>query len=570
MLTNKSNVLFCSAVKRAGLLVLPCLVACSGAASPAGDGSGGQGGDGGGDSTTTPEPSLGTFKPGPGGLRRLTVEQYKNALNDLLGVDPTSPIEADEVINGFASIAATRLTLSAPSVEAFETAALGTASKALGDSTKRSRFITCTPKGSTDDACALAAVKAFGRRAWRRPLTDDEAERYADVARTASSMLGDFYKGLSYAVAGLLQSPYFLYRNELGNIDLGASDGRKRLDGYELATRLSFFFWNTTPDDELLDEAEAGGLDDAAGVKRQIGRLLASDRATRAPRAFFNELLGLNGLDKLPHVKALYPKVTDTLGASMREETLRTLEDAFVSGQSWNDTFTRHDTFLNEELANLYGIKGVSGSAFKAAKLPSDGPRMGLLGQGSFLASHAHPTSTSPTLRGKAIRQTFLCNDIPAPPANVKAEIPENDPNADQKTLRERLSAHRENDACRSCHAIMDPIGLALENFDALGEYRTMDSGKPIDATGDLDDTKFNGASELSKVLAAREDVNQCLVNNLFRYALGHVETDDEAAALAHLAQLWNDKQHDVKALFSLLAAHDSFTFVTSPEQGSN
>jgi hypothetical protein len=561
-----------------GMFCLSSLLACSEATTDSDGNNADSGGDNGGDtggasggSSTTPTPSLGSFVPGAAGLRYLTSEQYKNSLFDLLGAEPGASLAVDEVVSGFASIAAARNTIPTTTVEAFETSALSVASKSLQDKTKRSALVACTPKGSSDETCATAFVKSFGRRAWRRPLTDDEAKRYVDVANKAAVALNDFYKGLEYAMAGLLQSPYFLYRSELGKRENAATDGRVRLDGFELATRLSYFVWNSTPDEDLLKAAENGDLDNADGVRKQMERMLKANQANRAPRVFFAEMLRLNSAVPLVHAKEVFPKVSDTLGSAMREETLRTMEDAFSKGQSWPELFTRRDTFVNEELANLYGIKGIKGFDFKATTLPDDGKRMGILGHASFLATHSNPRASSPTKRGVAIRQTFMCDDIPAPPPDVSAIIPENAPNQAQKTLRERLAAHRDNPKCRSCHEVIDPVGLALENFDGLGEYRNTDAGKSIDASGDLDGDRFNDAADLFKILAKRPQVNRCLVNNLFRYALGHIESDGETPALEHLSKMWDDQNHNLKSLFSMLVVHDSFTHVTAtPPSGGN
>ena len=525
-------------------LVTALASACSGSIEPGARSSSGSGpppppgGDprGGAAAPSLPPPAQAMFKPGPASLRRLTQPQYANSIRDLLGEDVNVPggFEADTVLSGFASIGAALTTVSSSAAEKYEAAAMTIAEQVLGDPARRSRVVGCTPAGPGDEACARSFMASFGRRAWRRPLSTEEIDRYVALAKQAGTSLNDGWKGLTYALAGVLQSPNFLYRVELGTAVPGMANVRA-FDDWELATRLSFFLWNTTPDDALLDAAQNKKLT-AGGLRQQALRLLDSPRARVAVKAFFHELLRLDGTEDLEQSPANFKEVTATLGAAMREETLRFLEDVVLSpAGDFRQAFDAPSTFVNKELATLYGLPAPAGTDFQKVALPDDGLRLGLLGQSSFLALNAHETTTSPTRRGKFVRESVLCHEIPAPPPDVDASLPPDPPGGGPRTMRERLAVHN-GPTCTPCHERMDPIGLAFENFDAIGKFRSQDAGKPIDASGDIDGVTFKGPRELGAVLRAHPDLETCLVRSVYRYAMGHIETADQEVLIKHIA----------------------------------
>jgi hypothetical protein len=483
----------------------------------------GPGGPGGG---AVAPPAAG-FAPGPATLRRLTRAQYANAIRDLLGPDITVPgdFEPDTVLSGFASIGSSLTTISATAAEKLESAAGSIATQAFSDPARRSRLVACQPTAAVDEACARAFVTTFGRRAWRRPLQAEEVDRYTAIATQGASMAGDFWSGLGHALSGLLQSPHFLYRVEIGRP--GVVAGHRHFDSWELASRLSFFFWNSTPDDALLEAADRGALTRPDALRREAERLLASPRGRGVVRSFFYELMRLDGLDDLEQSPANFPRATRTIGPAMREETLRLLEEVVLSPDGdYRRVFDAPFTFVNRELAQLYGLPA-AGADFVRTALPAAGLRQGLLGQSSFLATNAHEATTSPTRRGKFVREVLLCHEIPAPPPDVDASLPEEKPGDAPRTMRQRLSGHNAP-ACTACHARMDPLGLAFENFDALGAERTRDAGQMIDPSGDLDGQRFAGPRELATLLRGHPDVELCLVRNLYRYALGRLEIPGE------------------------------------------
>jgi hypothetical protein len=533
-------------------------------AGGSGTGGSGAGGSGTGGSGGTSPPA---FVPAPATLRRLTLDQYANTVRDLLGQSITLPtdLEPDTSLNGFASIGAARTAFSPRAIEQFETAALALSQQALADPTMRAALVTCTPTAAVDDACARKVVTSLGRRAWRRPLTPDEVNRYTAVATQASTTLMDFWNGLRFAVAGILQSPHFLYREELGT-PVAATPSQRAFNGFEIATRLSYFAWGTTPDDLLLTAAEAGTLASDAGIREQADRLLASPRARAATEIFFNELLHLADLDDLPQVATVYPQVSPTLGASMRGETLRVLEDlAWNTASDFRDVLDTRSTFLNAELAKLYGVPAPAGTGFVKTTLPSDGMRLGLLGQGSFLALNAHVDSTSPTRRGKFIREVLLCQAVPPPPPDVDTTLPPNTGTMGL-TMRQRLEKHRALPACAACHQIMDPIGLGLENFDGVGAFRTSEVGQTIDASGNLDGVAFRDARELAAALKNHADFASCLTRSVFRFATGHVETAGEEPTVLAISKNVAADGYRFRSLLLGLVMSPSFRVTGAPE----
>jgi hypothetical protein len=513
------------------------------------------------------DPSV--FVPAQGGLRRLTSTQYRNSVMDLFGPAalPTTTFEADSALSGFISIAAARLALSATLTEQFESAALEIAHTALSDTAGRATLLGCTPAGVTDEACTSAFLGKIGRRAWRRPLTASELSSLTALVAPIQTDLNDYYGGLEYGVAALLQSPHFLYRQELGTPD-PANPGFARFDDYELATRLSFFLWNTTPDDELLDAADAQQLTTTDGFNAQITRLLASPRAGDAVQNFFTEYFRLNDLDSLPQLPATFPQNTATIGPAMREETARFMANiALAPNVDYRTMFDSRETFVNAELAELYGLPAVAGTDFVAVTLPDDGLRAGYLGQASFLALNAHATTTSPTYRGKFIQEMLRCRAVPPPPMNVPP-LPD-DATAGEQTMRQKLAMHREVEPCRTCHELMDPMGLAFENFDAMGVYRTMDAGQVIDASGELNGQPFNGPRELVAILRNDPLVGQCAARNLYRYAMGHVEgaEGNEEPAITQIVGAFEGAQFQFTSLVQAIVTSPAFSTAALPSQ---
>ena len=515
-------------------------------------------------------PSTGTtdaeLELAPPVLPRLTATQYRNSLVALFGASiPDTPVEPDTNPHLFYSIGATSTTLSELGAQQYEQAADAVTHWIFGDAGRRAALVGCQP-AAPGDACVSEFLTRFGRRALRRPLADDELARWVGVATTLAQP--DAWEGLRLAVAGLLQSPYFLYRVELGEPDPSAP-GRRRLTGFEMASRLSFLLWDMLPDDALLDAAAHGDLDDADGVAAAAERLLAEERAHQTIQAFFGQFLDLGRLDDVTRDATNYPSWSPTMAASMRTEVEMLVDDVVTNGGDARSIFSTHTTFVNAELAALYGVDapGADATTFVPVELAADGPRAGLLTLGAFLTMNAHETQTSPTARGKYVRERVLCQSVPPPPANVNTKL---DPNEGEtpKTLREQLEEHRNNPACAGCHAFMDPPGLLFENFDSVGAYRTTQAGDlPIDASGDLDGKPLDDAGDLAALLEEDPRVASCMVKQLYRHAQGRLETKGETPALDDLDADFATAQYDFRTLVVALVTHDAFRSLAEPKE---
>jgi len=501
--------------------------------------------------------------PEPTTLRRLTNTQFSNSVKDLLGESIVIPgeLDPDERFFGLLALGASRTAFSPRGVENVESSAYLIAEQAM-EPERRDTLLPCQPSGAVDAACASQFVAEFGRRAWRRPLTSNEVERMTSLATEAAETLGDFYDGLEFAIAGLLQAPDFLYRVELG---VPGSDGEllHHFNDYEMASRLSFLLWNTTPDDELLDAAEAGELTTESGLLLQTERLLDSPRATEGLTAWFDDWMRLADLNELYKEPLTFPHISDTLGSSAREESQRLFKlVAFDRDDDMRDLLTSRTTFVDRELATLYDIQAPVQNGFASIQHPEDGMRRGLLGHASFLALNAHPVSTSATLRGKFVREVFLCAELPGPPAGVDTSIPPVTEAA--LTLRDRVQQHLTDPSCAGCHRSMDLVGLAFENFDGIGRFRTLEEGVLIDASGELDGAVFQDAAGLSEALREHPDLGPCMVKALVRYANGYREDLGQLEALGWLSDDFAGQGHRLKPL--LLELTSSPLFRTSTQ----
>lgn len=501
-------------------------------------------------------------EPGSPALRRLTRSQYENAVHDLFGDDiyvPTN-LEPDNEVEGLLSVGASTTSLSAYGVELYEDAAIDIADQVVDDATRYAALVPCTPTSAGDAECAAEALLPVARAAWRRPLTETEEDRLVTLATTIGTAADSFPEGARYTLAAILQSPHFLYRVENGVEDPADPDHRW-LTEWELASRLSFLLWNSIPDAELLEAAEAGELSTDAGLETQARRMLADDRAKDGVRNLFTEIFDLYELDDLDKDEATFTHASPELGPSAREETLLGLEALILEDDGdFRDLFVTQRTFLDRRLAALYEVPAPAEEGFGEAWLERDGGRRGFLGQGSFLLLQAHATSTSATKRGKFIRSTLLCQVIPPPPADVDTSIPE--PDADSPTLRERLTTHLEDPGCASCHQLTDPIGLGFENFDGIARWRTTENGATIDASGELDGAAFADAWDLGRVVRNHEDLGPCFTQHVYRYSTGRAIGEGEDALVDWLAEGFSERDYSFKELLVDTVLSDGFRSV--------
>ena len=390
----------------------------------------------------------------------------------------------------------------------------------IGETPSRSRILTCRPAQAAEaEPCARKILTTLSRRAYRRPVNDQDVETLVGFYRSGSQS-GGFEAGIRMAIRRMLVSPNFLFRIERDpdNVPL---DTPYRLQEMELASRLSFFLWSSIPDDELLETAEKGKLKDAAILEQQVKRMLADPRAKALVSNFASQWLYLRNLRSASPDPREYPDFDENLRSAFQKETELLIESTIQDDSSVLDLLTADYTFLNERLARHYGIPNIYGSHFRRVSL-SDSSRMGLLGQGSVLTVTSHGNRTSPVLRGKWVLENLLGTPPPPPPPNVPA-LDDKSKEARTQTMRQKMELHRANAVCASCHARMDPIGFSLENFDAVGKWRATDSNQPIDVSGALPDgSAFQGSVGLRKVLLDHSDLYvSTLTEKLLTYSLG-------------------------------------------------
>ena len=407
-----------------------------------------------------------------------------------------------------------------------------------GDTPSRRRIFACRPATAADEAdCAATIISGLARRAYRRPVSFTDIEMpLAFYERGRAD--GDFEAGIEFALRALLTSPEFLFRIERDpdGVPAGAAYA---LSDVELASRLSFFLWSSIPDDALLDAAEAGQLGDPAVLERQIQRMLADPRAVTLTTNFADQWLYLRNLETAEPNLRLFPDFDDNLRRGFRQETQLLVGSIVSEDRSVVDLLNADYTFLNERLARHYGIPGVYGNHFRRVDLPADSVRRGLLGHGSILTVTSYATRTSPVLRGKWILDTLLGMPPPAPPANVPP-LNEPEPGVAARSMRERMEAHRVNPACAACHQLMDPAGLSMENFDAIGRWRDRsEDWTPIDAAGSIPGGGgFEGVAGLRDTLLARPEIFVgAMTEKLLTYALGRGLDHHDGAAVRRIVR---------------------------------
>lgn len=405
-----------------------------------------------------------------------------------------------------------------------------------GETPSRRRILVCRPAAPVEeDGCAERILSTLMRRAYRRPVDAGDLERPMAFYREASSRDG-FEAGIEAALSAVLVSPQFLFRLEQ-DPDGVAPRTPYRLGDLALASRLSFFLWSSIPDDELLATAERGELHQPKILEGQVRRMLADARAVNLVRNFGEQWLHLRNLESCTPDLRLFPEFDDNLRQAFRRETELQLDTVLREDRSVLDLLQADSTFLNERLAKHYGIPHVYGSRFRRVTLDRHSERGGLLRQGSVLTVTSYATRTSPVLRGKWV----LENIVGAPPPPPLPDVPALEDNTVAATLsvRERLAEHRANARCASCHDLMDPIGFALENFDAVGRWRTLEEGKPVDASGGLPDgSQFSGPSGLEDRLLHRpEDFVGTLTEKLLTFALGRGMEPSDAPAIRKIVR---------------------------------
>lgn len=498
--------------------------------------------------------------PGAPYSRRLTRTEYNNTVRDLLR-DTTAPANA---------FPAEVLTFNAgtdyfgfdndPSVQSVpELLADGyfSAADALATTVVQD-LAALVPCAGRDRACGEQFVRSFGEKAFRRPLAADEVTRFMvtfDVGMTT-----DFASGVRLVVTAMLQSAPFLYRIEQG----GAVDGAwLKPTSWEMASRLSYFLWQSMPDEALFDAARRDELQTPEQILAQASRMLGDPRARAMVADFHRQWLGLRGVPNLQKDSSRFPGFDETVAADMVVEADRFFQDIVFDGSgSASELFNADTTFVNQNLAEFYGVTNVTGAGFQKVTLDAT-RRAGLLTLGAPLAQLAKQNQTSPVLRGKFVREQLLCEHVLPPPGDINVMVPELDPNL---TTRERFSQHSVDDRCAGCHVMMDPIGFGLENYDAVGKWRDTENGAPIVATGSIEQGEgtdvagtFEGPAALGDRLASSDAVKRCMALSWFRYTHGRSESAADACELGALSGRFAASGYDVQELILSLTQTSAF-----------
>ena len=504
-------------------------------------------------------------------IRLVTADQYANSLRYIFGTGIDLRIEFPpfERREGLLGNSAAVAGISSSQLEQFQSAAASVAGQIV-DPANRYFFVPCRPaeEGTADKACAAEFLSQTGRLLYRRPLKDTELAPFVEAAVSAADRLGDFYAGLEVALEAMLLSPHVLFVVERAEADPEDPD-RLRLDAYSLASRLSYFLWNAGPDAKLLDAAASGELQTEDGRARAVDRMLASPRLADGMRAFFDDMFRFIEFRKVAKDPSIYPQFQSATAVAAREQTLRTVIDHLITEKKdYRDLFTTRSTFMSPDLAILHGIATPPG--WVSYTFPPDSNRAGLLTQVSFLSLHAHPGRGSPTLRGAALRETLLCQEVPPPPPNVDFSVV-NNPDSHYPTQRDRVMAHIENPSCAGCHKIMDPIGLGLENFDGAGRFRESENGVQIDASGNLDGVEFKDAVGLAEALRDNPALPECLAERLFDYGIGGPPTieNQHRAFLDYLTENFAAEGYRLHDLLRTIALSDAFSRIQQPRDSA-
>jgi hypothetical protein len=531
------------------LLVAACegVIGGSGAGGP-----GSPGGPGRAQEFVCEDPSEISLGSSP--LRRLTNVEYANTVRDLFGdqLPPLPEQPSDAVVEGSFENDALALGPSDVRIARYEAAAMDLGEFAATNGQARDRILPCNPSDDPS-ACGREFVESFGRRAFRRPLESAEAQRWVDYFEEQRVAI-DFDAAVQLTVAAMLQSPQFLYRLE--EQASPADDGQLELTPYELASRLSYFLWESMPDDELLAAADADQLQTAEQIEAQARRMLEDDRARKTIRNFHRQWLYLDRVLGEDKVQDQFPMWGSAAKQSAREESLRFVENLVLEGGTVADLLTSNVAYVDDVTAELYGVTAPVEPWSEVLLDPAE--RGGILSRIAFLAGHAHEANGSPPLRGVFVMDRILCEPRLTPPANADISVPEADPNLGPMTNRDLFEQRVAPPSCQGCHVRIDGFGYGFEEYDAAGLYRTEDNGLPVDASGYAagigNDADYDGAVELQGLLAESDVVQDCVVKQWFTYAYGRImEPADTCQVEALQAEFANTGGTIIELLIDLV-----------------
>ncbi|MEM7437794.1 MAG: DUF1592 domain-containing protein, partial [Myxococcota bacterium] len=553
----------------AGWLALTLAVGCTGVIGAGG----GPDGDGGGTINDQVAAQLCVVDTP---IRRLTRFEYNNTVRDLLGDDtnPADVLPPEEEVAGFNNQAGA-YTTSDLLVEQYMKVAEGIAERAVQN--LGPLLEGCDPGSQGEAFCGAEFIERFGSRAYRRPMTPDDIARLQGLFdfAVADPDLGTFNDGIQLVIEALLQSPNFLYRAEYGTGTPVEGDVVP-FTSWEMATKLSYMLWNTMPDEALFEAARNGELETPEQIGAQAARMIKDDRARDTIRNFHRQWLLLTELENVTKDQAVYPNYNAGLRPLWEQEIETFIEHVILDENgSLQDLLTADYSFMNEELANFYGddvVGEVSGESFQRVELDPT-RRSGVLTSAALMATHANLNQSSPVFRGKFVREQLMCDSLPLPPNDLIIEPPELDPN---KTTKEQFEEIGADPACASCHALMNPIGFAFEHYDGIGQWRDEQSGKPIDAVGevvlteDLDGT-YDGAVELGQALANSPEVQECVASQWFRFAYNRSVTQVDSCSFDQLSDRFAASNFSIRELLVALTQTNAFLYrrMVAVEEGS-
>ena len=512
--------------------------------------------------------------PGASPIRRLSAWEYDNTIQDLLGDHghPSAgfPQEGGSGFDNNADVSAVTWLMAQKYMLAAEEVA-GRAVQDLG------ALLPCDPaaEGLDEGACLEQWVDGFGLRAWRRPLTPEERGEMLALF-TEARATEPLPEAVSLVLQAFLQSPHFLYRVELGVPGVPGEQGTAavRLDDYEMASRLSYFLWGSMPDDELLDTAAAGGLATPEDIEVQARRMLDDPKARRMVEHFHEQWLGTIRLASLDKDVTEFPEWSSAINAKQVQEAAAFVDHVFFEGEgTLRELLTAPYTFVDAELAELYGLPAPGGTGLVRTEAAGGMELSGILSLGGVLSAYSKANMTDPIKRGIFVREHLLCQIPPPPPDDVPLLPPVLD---DDSTTREQFEQHRADPACAACHTLFDPIGFGFEGYDAIGRWRTTENGFPIDASGEVtamdDGGTFDGVQELGQMLAGSDDVAECVTRQWFRFAYGRTESAElDTCNMDTLTATFAESGHDLRELLVALTQTDAFLFRTAyADEGGN
>lgn len=506
-------------------------------------------------------------------VRRLTHSQYNNTVRDLLGdlSQPANRFPKEDFVNGFKN------QLEAQGVSPLQAEAYALAAERLANSAFRGGDrLGLIDREAADVAATF--VRSFGRKAFRRPLTAVEAIRYQTLFDAESERTNDTLAAARIVIETMLQSPHFLYRIERG------SDGP--FEEYETAARLSYFLWDTMPDTWLLNAAEAGQLATPEGVEQAARQMLADPRSASALDEFLSQWMRFDQVLGATRDRRKFRNFNTELAAAMVEETRRLFHHLVWQDQNFMEFYTADYTFLNADLADIYGLP-TPPDEFGRVNYPADSGRSGVLGHATFLVATSKPSETSPTSRGVFVRSHFLSHEVPPPPPGTDTMLPEVTEDTPM-TNRQRLAIHLNSEACSGCHRLVDPIGFGFEQYDAIGRFREKVTIRPprgryggnsretpknieldLDTTAYLqgvEGAEFSTPKELGKILAASEACQRCVVKQLFRYTFGRRESRNDQVVIDRLLDRFRDSGFRFQELIVALVTSELFLEGGSPD----